>query len=412
MAEQEHEHAVAETVARVDRAEVGEQIGTAAHAAIPQLHRHGDPEMVPAAVRAARSNVAAVAEGLLTGIDATDIPAPAVSLEWSEWLMQRGVDVSAIPWAYSFGQARLAEALREVVASLDLAPGLKWELGDGLTRYVNEYVASMCAQMVDHFTEAEVRWHQGPGAQRHETVQALLDGRLTDADTASEALGYRLTGDHVGALVWADPHLLDRPAEHALNDTAGRLLHACGAREVLVLAHGPGTAWAWGTGGALTDAPEATPLDRGLLAAVGDVAGGLDGFVRTHRDATRAKRMAELLGRRPGTVVRYRAIALTSMIASDPGQALRFVEDELGPLADDSDAMRRVRATVAVYLEESMRATRTARRLGVHTNTVAYRIQQAEAAMGRSLTERRLEFEAALRLADARDELRASARRL
>lgn len=44
---------------------------------------------------------------------------------------------------------------------------------------------------------------------------------------------------------------------------------------------------------------------------------------------------------------------------------------------------------------------RTAERLGVHQNTVIYRVQQAKELLGRAPTERRLELEVALRLADA-----------
>ena len=44
---------------------------------------------------------------------------------------------------------------------------------------------------------------------------------------------------------------------------------------------------------------------------------------------------------------------------------------------------------------------KTAERLGVHQNTVIYRVEQAKEVLGRSLTDRRLELEVALRLADA-----------
>jgi DNA-binding PucR family transcriptional regulator len=186
-------------------------------------------------------------------------------------------------------------------------------------------------------------------------------------------------------------------------------LRKLGATDVLTLSVGQTSVWAWGRGDAVRDGVgENLSLEPGLFAAVGGAGDDLDGFVRSHHDAVQARRMAGLLSRRPGSVISYRAVALTSLIATDPGQAARFVDDELGDLAGDSDSMRRLRATLAVYFDEAMRPVRTARRLGVHQNTVLYRVQQVEQILGRPVADRRLELETALRLADARDALRSA----
>ena len=52
-----------------------------------------------------------------------------------------------------------------------------------------------------------------------------------------------------------------------------------------------------------------------------------------------------------------------------------------------------------------MVALRGAERLGIHKNTVLYRLRQAEAARGVPLAHRRLELEMALRLARELPEL-------
>jgi len=57
-----------------------------------------------------------------------------------------------------------------------------------------------------------------------------------------------------------------------------------------------------------------------------------------------------------------------------------------------------VRATVRVYLQENGNQACTARRLGVHVNTVAYRLRRAEQLLGRRVTDRRFDLEAALLL--------------
>jgi DNA-binding PucR family transcriptional regulator len=71
--------------------------------------------------------------------------------------------------------------------------------------------------------------------------------------------------------------------------------------------------------------------------------------------------------------------------------------------------MARLRATVRAYCEENASPVRTARRLGVHQNTIVYRVNRAEELLGRPIADRRLELEVALRLADAVDALRAAA---
>jgi DNA-binding PucR family transcriptional regulator len=57
---------------------------------------------------------------------------------------------------------------------------------------------------------------------------------------------------------------------------------------------------------------------------------------------------------------------------------------------------------VAIFLEEGSSFVRAGRRLGIHANTVAYRVRRAESLLGRPVTERQLELRVALRLARLR----------
>jgi DNA-binding PucR family transcriptional regulator len=61
----------------------------------------------------------------------------------------------------------------------------------------------------------------------------------------------------------------------------------------------------------------------------------------------------------------------------------------------------RLRATLQVFLEENGSNTRTGRRLGIHQNTVAYRVTRAEELLERPVTQRRLRLQVALQLAQA-----------
>jgi DNA-binding PucR family transcriptional regulator len=132
-------------------------------------------------------------------------------------------------------------------------------------------------------------------------------------------------------------------------------------------------------------------------------------MAESHDQARVARRVADLRGVRPGTVVGYRAAGLTALLTADPAEAVRFAQTELGALLAPTDTSARVRATVRVYLEENLSPARTARRLGIHQNTVVYRVKQAEERLGRGVEQRRLQLEVALRLADMIDGLQAAA---
>jgi len=86
--------------------------------------------------------------------------------------------------------------------------------------------------------------------------------------------------------------------------------------------------------------------------------------------------------------------------AGDGGRPLEDQpERELGPLAARDDSTIRLASTLGVFLEEGASFVRAARRLGVHTNTVTYRVRRAEDLLGHKVTERQLELRVALRLA-------------
>ena len=54
--------------------------------------------------------------------------------------------------------------------------------------------------------------------------------------------------------------------------------------------------------------------------------------------------------------------------------------------------------TLRIFFEEGQSYARTARRVGVHENTVAYRVRRAEAMLGHPVTSRQLELQVALAL--------------
>lgn len=111
-----------------------------------------------------------------------------------------------------------------------------------------------------------------------------------------------------------------------------------------------------------------------------------------------ARRVAGLWDRSP-PFVRFADITLEALLTHDLGEARSFVNSQLGGLLGSDGVARRLRATLEVYLEEDSSYVRAARRLGVHENTVVYRVHRAEELLSRRTAERQLELRAALRLA-------------
>ena len=90
-----------------------------------------------------------------------------------------------------------------------------------------------------------------------------------------------------------------------------------------------------------------------------------------------------------------------TLATADLDQARAFVRSALGPLEPTDDTTRRLAATVKVFLEEDSSSSRAARRLGIHENTVRYRLRQAESLLGETISARSLDLRVALEIAGA-----------
>ncbi len=210
--------------------------------------------------------------------------------------------------------------------------------------------------------------------------------------------------------MWADPARAGQQAG-SLESEASALAVALGGGPVLTVPIGERVLWAWTSGDRLTDDPAAVEhrMGAGVRAAIGTIRHGVAGMADSYDEARVARRVAELRAVRPGTVVGYRAADLTALLTADPVEAVRFATAELGELLADNDGAARLRATVRAYLEENLSQVRAARRLGIHPNTVVYRVKRAEELLGHPVDQRRLQLEVALRLSEMIDGLRAAA---
>lgn len=220
-----------------------------------------------------------------------------------------------------------------------------------------------------------------------------------DTDRISQRLRYPVTGrNHLGVVAWREA---GTDAADDLAEAAAAWLRAAGAAEVLVLNRAESAVWAWG---ATPSPPRSVPTDwthsGGVRIGHGTWHPGLQGFRLTHREARSAEHVAHLCPRIDSRVVDYRGVDLLAVLLENPERAKEFAARELGPLAADDERSRELRETIRHYLELcSPKAV--AERMFLARGTVAYRLRQAEQALERSLSERRLQLWTALVLADA-----------
>jgi hypothetical protein len=277
------------------------------------------------------------------------------------------------------------------------------------TRWLFAYVDHAVTQAEAAYDVEREAWLQGNAADRAEAINAILAGREKDPTRAARRLRFEVGRSHVGVVVWVESVPDDADAHPELMVAIAALGRAIDAQQILPHPLGGLAVAAWLsrkrelTYGELESAVNAcaAELPSGVRAAVGDPAQGLPGFRQTHLDAVHARRVASLFGSEASRITPFRKVVVAALTSVDRDLAVSFVERVLGPLAAPDETTYRVAMTLSVFLEENRSRSRAAERLIVHPNTVAYRVRQAEAILGRSIDIDAVELQMALALLPA-----------
>jgi len=374
--------------------------------------RAADQDFLASLVLSCESNLSAIWAQLLAGAVPESITPPPGAIAWAQELVHRGVELPALLRAYRLGHWLAERRFVEVAVELELDPDIRWRTRAYASDHFFAYIDAVCTKLVEDYELERARWIRGAAAARAELVGAILERRPIDARAATDKLRYDVTRRHVALILWSDQRE-DTQAAGSLETEAIQLGAALGGGPVLTVAIGERVLWAWTWGEQLVDDAGATShrMGAGVRAAIGNCGDGLAGIADSHEQARIARRLAELREVRSGTVVAYRTGGLTALLVADPAEAVRFAEAELGDLVAGTDAAARLRATLRAYLEENLSPARASRRLGIHQNTVVYRVKRAEELLGHEIEPRRLHLEIALRLPEMFEGLRAASGR-
>jgi DNA-binding PucR family transcriptional regulator len=334
---------------------------------------------------------------------AGDFTFPEAAVDFARTLARHGYDVGLLMRLYRIGQRvfwrRVLEEVAERVVDGDLRIEVLAFLWEQSSRVLERNLDALAAV---HGEESERRL-RGALARRADMVQAILRGEPVGAEQASRQLGHNLHRTQTALVLWADEAAAD-PSEK-LESVAVEAAAAAGAPRPLTIRADARIVWAWLATGAdpplarIRGAPtlQQSPL---LRVAVGVPAPGVQGFRDSHREAVRAQAVAGALAA-PEQVTCYADVEVVSCLSGDDDALRALVVRELGGLAGPGSSLRRLRETARAYLQVGGSARAAAAELGVHKNTILYRLRQVDELLGHPIDERRLPLELALLLTDA-----------
>jgi hypothetical protein len=358
-----------------------------------------DAEVHRDAVQRGLAMLAMLTKAMRAGIAPEHTVAPPEAVAYARLLASRHVPPDVLVRIQRLSLGYLIDAVDERLGRAGAAPDVLLAATLRSTDYLFAVNDAVTNQVTEAYEGERERRLYVAEALRRETIAAILEDRSIDADAASHALAYELRRQHVGFVVWsrdADVRMHETRLQAVVHDIAERL----GGGRPLTVSESDGSLSAWL---GFASAPSHDALQRlsvhGVHVAVGNPAPGVRGFQQTHVEAMDAAAVARLADSTSRRATLYRSVRVAALFARDPERTRRFVTAHLGALGVDNDEHARLRATLMVYLDESGSRLATAKRLGIHPNTVANRVRAARSLLGEDEAESRVELRAALRLA-------------
>ena len=384
--------------------ELSSALRTSLEDQIPDLR--GDVRLGELLGASVEGNVDTVLHALRYDIAVERVEAPTAALEYARRLAQQGMPVNALVRAYRLGQRRVNELVFAELHAIEIPDSMRVPVIEAITGTLFEYIDWMSQQVVAVYEEERERWLENQNSLRALRVREILAAnKSVDVDAASTTIRYPLRWHHLGLIMWY-PDLGTEGDELArLQRLLRELGEAAGAdASPLFVAADQSCGWGWlAYRAAATDAGEkvrrfALSRPDSASVAIGMMAGGLEGFRRSHREAAEARAVA-IISDRGGTTVITAAdpgLSVVARLGGDVAATREWVATVLGDLATDNDNDARLRETLRVYLACGCSYKLAAEELNLHFNSVKYRVGRAVARRGREIGTDRLDVELAL----------------
>lgn len=366
--------------------------GTLSHilAAMPDIPQGG---MIDLARASCHANSKAILHALIDSIPVEQIAPSAEVVQSTRDMVLHNFGYDAIMRAYRVGLIYWCERWAEAVERHCTNSSTALSVASYGTTFLIGWLDLIMDRLSAEYRDEAERVAREGSLARAAYVRRLLTEDEVNVREASLRLGYNITGHHVALVLNRHRSGDQAPLDSIAQDIAGGLTHA---KPLLVRAD-IDTVWCW----IPTQVAHETPSPQAaVLIGQGRPAADLAGFRRSHREASDALRVARLAGNPAGTVTNFEHVELAALCGTDAAYCRAFIADKLGPLAVETAEARRLRATLKGFFDVNSNYRAAGASLGLHHNTVRYRLEHAEALLGRPLAENRLHLELALHLAD------------
>ncbi|MCF3938678.1 PucR family transcriptional regulator [Gordonia tangerina] len=387
-------------------AEINASMNAAIEAGMDELT---EPDLLDMLHASVEGNITTILQMIRNDIPLDHVQPITAATEYADRLGQRGIPASSLRRAYHFGSDDLLAFMFEEVRGLDCPPEMQLHVLHHLSGWMHKYVDWITGVVLEIHEEGR-RF----SVEQNATVVSAMVGKVLRGEdlTAGEfalRTGYSLQPPHLAATLWIDRANPGSDDTGLLETTAREMAGRLGCvRPPLFTVVDRSTAWVWFGSPADVDPTNdavlrsVTAAVPGLRVAFGAPASGTDGFRSSHDQAEAIKHVAIVSTNPAMSVVGHNVegMAVVAVLARDLDATRRWVHDVLGPLSLDTDAAARLRETVRTFLSSGNSYVTTAEKLNMHRNTVKYRLGRAIDELGRPLSERRLDTELALHVAE------------
>ncbi|MDT4939784.1 MAG: hypothetical protein QOG80_3455, partial [Pseudonocardiales bacterium] len=288
------------------QAELTQEIKRLITTSMPELR--SDDTIEKLLTSSVAENVMTVLHALEHGTVIENVDAPAAAHAYGRRLAQREISIVALARTYRIGHAQFLATCVEEVATRSYDGAVTAAVISRIVAVSFDYIDRVVEQVITTYQRERDQWLLARAAGHAARVRALLTDDSADVDMAESALGYRLRRKHLGVVAWlpGEPggvHGLTRLEQVAAQ--AARALEARG--RPLFVPRDEALAWIWlplASDAEISREMLEVAFDDGVgsvRVAVGEPAGGLDGFRQSHDQALRTYGLA--LAASPGARV-------------------------------------------------------------------------------------------------------------
>lgn len=323
---------------------------------------------------AVRANVFRLARLLTNRPDFIDIKLPIETTDLTDGTIHHGIPLISLLEAWRTAQVVALDWWQtrlNMNTSARLLPAASKALNSLLSSYIDAGSEQIRAS---HVRQSE-RLQNSIEAKRHNIVKRILAGDIINTDTVSRSLDHPLSGRHIAVVLWFGEEFDD---SSALQETVEALARVVAARHTIrtPITRRRIVVWLSSLDHLRPHLLGQYPLPVGIYAAASDEQIGLRGFVQAYHDAMRAAASARAAQpTKKNLVATFEYHELVILLSKNSHDRNRFVHRTLGALAVSDSKLDMLRNTLRIYLETGSSHTRTAELLGLHRNTIAYRLR-------------------------------------